>query len=250
MPFPEISSPSGESNACCFIVTAYMGYSKLHISIKETPREKRPRERLRQFGPRGLSDQELLSIILGSGHKGLPVHELSALLLQAMDRQGTEISLDAMRSIKGLGEAKSSLIAAVLEFGRRRFHSSRQRISYPAEAYPLVRHYADRPQEHFLCLRLNGAHEVMGISTVSIGLVNRTIVHPREVFSQPIEERATAVIVAHNHPSGNVEPSREDISITKRLGESGRILGIDLLDHIIFSREGYYSMLEQGMLDL
>jgi DNA repair protein RadC len=114
--------------------------------------------------------------------------------------------------------------------------------------YPLVRHYSDRKQEHFICLSLNGAHEVLAIRVVSIGILNKTIVHPREVFGDPISDRAAAIVVCHNHPSGQLEPSEEDIAITRRLSEAGELLGINLLDHLILSpRGGYYSFVESGI---
>jgi DNA repair protein RadC len=110
----------------------------------------------------------------------------------------------------------------------------------------LIQHYADRKQEHFLCVSLNGSNEVMAVRVISVGLVNKTHVHPREVFADSITERASAVIVAHNHPSGKVEPSKEDIEITRQLKSAGEILGIKLLDHIIFNRTSYYSLLEKN----
>ena len=143
----------------------------------------RPRERLRSLGPEGLSDHELLAIIIGSGSKGSGVHEIAGSLLHMLDRYGSSTTLEQIASIKGVGTAKSSVIAAALELGRRHVHGKKPRISYPSEVYPLVRHFADRPQEHFISISLNGAHEVMGIRTVSIGLVNRTVVHPRDVLT-------------------------------------------------------------------
>jgi DNA repair protein RadC len=113
---------------------------------------------------------------------------------------------------------------------------------------PLIRHYADRRQEHFLCVSLNGANEIIATRVVSVGLVNKTQVHPREVFADPITDRASAVIVAHNHPSGSLEPSKEDIDITGQLRSAGEILGIRLLDHVIFNSKGYYSFLEKGLI--
>ena len=160
-----------------------MKYQRTQLSIRETPPEERPRERLQAHGAMGLSDQELLSIIIGSGSKGRQVHQISESLIKLMDSHGTGIDFEHIMEIKGIGSAKASIISAVLEFGRRRFHNTRDQISYPSDVYPLIRHYADRPQEQFLCVRLNGAHEVVGISIVSIGLVNRTIVHPRDVFA-------------------------------------------------------------------
>ena len=111
---------------------------------------------------------------------------------------------------------------------------------------PLIRHYADRKQEHFLCVSLNGAQEVITTRVVSVGLADRAQVHPREVFADPITDRASAIIVAHNHPSGSLEPSKEDQEITRQLKAAGETLGIRLLDHIIFNNKGCYSFLEQG----
>ena len=113
---------------------------------------------------------------------------------------------------------------------------------------PAIRHYADRKQEHFLSVSLNGAHEIIAVRVVSIGLVNRTIVHPREVFADPLTDRAAAVVVAHNHPSGQVQPSMEDRDVTRRLKSAGDTLGMKLLDHVVFSTLGYYSFLEHGEL--
>ena len=119
-------------------------------------------------------------------------------------------------------------------------------ISFPPDVLPLIRHYADRKQEHFLCISLNGAKEVIATRTVSVGLVNKTQVHPREVFADPITDRASAVIVAHNHPSGALTPSKEDFEVTRQLKKAGETLGIRLLDHIIFNHNSYYNFLENG----
>ena len=113
---------------------------------------------------------------------------------------------------------------------------------------PLVSHLADRKQEHFICISLNGAHEVIASRVITIGLVNATQVHPREVFCDPICDRASAVIVAHNHPSGQLEPSNADRLVTKNLKEAGELLGIRLLDHVIFSSAGFYSFADKAEL--
>ena len=122
------------------------------------------------------------------------------------------------------------------------------RIETPADLLPHVRHYADRKQEHFLCASINGANEILNIRVVSIGLIDRSPVHPREVFADALSDRASAVIVAHNHPSGSLQPSQSDVDITAQLKAAGVIVGIDLLDHIIFNRAGYFSFLEEGKL--
>ena len=140
------------------------------------------------------------------------------------------------------------MILAAIEFARRRIKPEGAKIITPADLLPHIRHYADRKQEHFLCASINGANEILNIRVVSIGLIDRSPVHPREVFADALSDRAAAVIVAHNHPSGGVEPSQGDIQITAQLKASGEVVGIELLDHIIFNRTGYFSFLEKGIL--
>ena len=208
----------------------------------------RPRERLCSYGPAALGDQELIAILLGTGARGRPVTRVAAEVLKVIDLNGARTGIEDLLGIRGLGPAKATLISAALELARRVLCPGKARISFPADVIPLVSHYSDRKQEYFLCLSLNGAHEVTATRVVSVGLINRALVHPREVFAEPVNDRATAIVVAHNHPSGHVEPSREDREVTERLGAAGRTLGIQLLDHIIFSTEGYYSFLENGAL--
>ncbi len=208
----------------------------------------RPRERLCSYGPAALGDHELITILLGPGARGRPVTQVAAEVLKVIDLNGARTGIEELLRIRGLGPAKATVISAALELARRVLCPGRARISVPADVIPLVSHYSDRKQEYFLCLSLNGAHEVTATRVVSVGLINRALVHPREVFAEPVNDRATAIVVAHNHPSGHVEPSREDREVTERLGAAGRTLGIQLLDHIIFSTEGYYSFLENGAL--
>jgi DNA repair protein RadC len=195
-----------------------------------------------------LSDLELLAILLGSGTRDSDVLTVAGRILKAIDGGKDQVSLDKLQEIEGVGPAKAALIAAALEFARRRIRPEGLRIFFPPDALPLIRHFADRRQEHFICVSLNGANEVIATRVVSVGLVDKTQVHPREVFADPITDRASAVIAAHNHPSGSLEPSREDHDITARLKSAGEILGIRLLDHIIFNQKGYYSFLEKGLL--
>ena len=211
-------------------------------------KEDRPRERLISAGPESLSDQDLLSIILVSGIRGKNVTLLAQELLLKLDTEKGIPSVGELRSLTGLGEAKACTVAAMLEFGRRKWASG-QRIRYPEDIFNLIRHHADRRQERFLCLSLNGAHEVLAVRIVTIGLVNRTIIHPREVFADPIHDRASAIVVAHNHPSGNLQPSMEDSEITGRLKAAADLLGLSFLDHLIFSEAGYFSFRQQGLID-
>jgi DNA repair protein RadC len=206
----------------------------------------RPRERLLCHGASALGDAELLALLIGSGVRGSNVEQIAGELLHLLDSRGTDTDLAEIRAVPGVGAAKAAQLIAALEFCRRRFRPAGMRVRTPEDVLPVVRHFADRPQEHFLCISLNGAYEVNAVRIVSIGLVNRTIVHPREVFAEPLKDRAAAVVVAHNHPSGNTEPSAEDREITERLASAGRILGVQLLDHVIFSLDRYYSCLEHG----
>jgi len=208
----------------------------------------RPREKLLQKGAEALSDLELMAILLGKGTEGHDVMTLAGRILKILDATNNHPALEELQKIEGIGPAKATLIAAALEFSRRRIRPEGFKISFPPDVLPLIRHYADRKQEHFLCVSLNGANEVIATRVVSVGLVNRTQVHPREVFADPITDRATAVIIAHNHPAGGLMPSKEDIEITQRLKAAGETLGIKLLDHIIFNHKGYYSFLENGKI--
>jgi len=134
-----------------------------------------------------------------------------------------------------------------MEFVRRRIKPEGIRIETPADLLPHIRHYADRKQEHFLCASVNGANEVINIRVVSIGLIDRSPVHPREVFADPLMDRASAVILAHNHPVGSLKPSESDMETTRRLKEAGDVMGVTVLDHLIFNRANYFSFLEQGV---
>lgn len=208
-----------------------------------------PRELLARESPSSLSDAELLAALIGTGTRGKGVLALAEELLGLLDAGSAPPSPLLLRGLCGMGEAKAAAVAAALELGRRLYGIKERRIAAPADVWPLVAHWADRKQERFIALSLNGAHEVIAARVVSVGLVNRTVVHPREVFADPITDRATAVVVAHNHPSGRLDPSPEDLEITRRLRAAGETLGIALLDHIVFSREGWLSFVERGLLE-
>jgi DNA repair protein RadC len=217
-------------------------------TISQIPEHDRPREKLLAKGARVLSDQELLAVLLGKGTPGMDVMTLAGKLAKVVDRKGLELKVEDLTPFEGMGTAKAAAILAAIEFARRRIKPEGTKITTPADVLPLIRHYAERKQEHFLCATINGANEVLNVRVVSIGLVDRSPVHPREVFADAVSDRASGLIIAHNHPTGSLEPSFADKEGTRQLKSAGEILGITLLDHIIFNQHEYYSFLENGML--
>ena len=216
-------------------------------SIREMPPEERPRERIKTDGAQRLSDTELVTALLGSGIAGTPVQEVAASVIEYLaENDGKEIEFTELLKIKGVGPAQASLLCAAVELGRRMQKPVRIRYGTAKAIFENIRHYGDRDQEHFLCIMFNGALELIGTRVVTIGLIDRSLVHPREVFSEPIKTKAAAIVIAHNHPSGNLTPSSDDLGVTQAIINAGRVLGIQVIDHIIFSETGYYSMCEHG----
>ncbi|MSR88379.1 MAG: DNA repair protein RadC [Candidatus Margulisbacteria bacterium] len=205
----------------------------------------RPREKLRNKGALSLCDEELLAILLGSGSATQDVLSLSKAILKEITPDTPTPKFETLCKITGIGPAKASLILSAIEFGRRRTQESSIKILTPKDIYGIVIPYANKKQEHFIVISLNGAQEVIAIRVISVGLVNQTQVHPREVFADPLTDRASSIVVAHNHPSGSLTPSQEDLEVTEKLIQAGKILGIPLLDHIIFSTKGFYSFTEE-----
>lgn len=217
-------------------------------SIKDLPKHERPREKLIEKGAHALTDKELLAILLGKGTQKHDVFSLSQKLIKIIDDKGITLTAEDILHVDGIGPAKAALIAAAFEFARRRIKPEGLKIKFPPDVLPLIQHYSDRKQEHFLCISINGANEIMNVRVITIGLINKSHVHPREVFADVISERASAIIIAHNHPVGELTPSKEDRTITARIKEAGKILGVNLLDHIIFNSKGYYSFVEHDDL--
>lgn len=230
-----------------FILRLHLGEETMY-RYTEGIKDIQPREKAIKYGIEKLSDRELISIILGSGSAKTPVSILSQKVLRLLDETNGDVSLDDLMKIDGIGRAKATLISSAIEYSRRLLHPMITRVSYPTDILPVVRHYVTRPQEYFMVISLNGAHEIIRSRVVSIGILNRTLIHPREVFSDPIKESAASIIIAHNHPSGNLEPSNEDIEVTKRLVDAGILLGINVLDHVIFSNRDHYSFAESDLI--
>ncbi len=194
------------------------------------------------------TDEELVMMILGSGTKAVPIERLARSVVDVVNTSNAEDLNEHLTAIKGLGQSKALAIRAAIEFGRRRNSFKNAIVKSPKDIIPFIKHYSMQSREHFICVSLTGGHEIIQIRVASIGTVNRTIVHPREVFTEALTENAAAIIVCHNHPSGSCEPSPEDIKTTGILIRAADILGIPLLDHIIINRNSYFSFLENKLL--
>jgi DNA repair protein RadC len=224
------------------------------MRLEEIPVEERPRERLRTLGAEALSIRELLAVVLGSGGGGRTAFDLAD-EITAVFRSVRELagaSVEKLSTISGVGTAKACRLRAAVELGRRAIKARRGDcpvVRCPEDAAGLVMEdMRSLDREHFKVMLLDSKNAVISVETVSIGTVNASIVHPREVLKPALEKSATSMILVHNHPTGNVAPSREDILLTRRFEKCGRILGIDVVDHIIIGDGRFKSMKEGGYI--
>ena len=217
-------------------------------TIKDLENVDKPREKLIKKGANSLKDYELLAVLLGSGVQGKDVIKLSQEIIKLFEEDFENLSLEKLSGIHGLGIAKASQILSSIELSRRYLIKQNKKISCSNDVYNELKEYQNKQQEYFLALYLDGANHLIQTKVITIGILNQSLVHPREVFSYAIEKRCASIIVAHNHPSGILEASLEDINVTKRLKESGKILGIELLDHLIITKDGYLSLKEKDLL--
>lgn len=231
-----------------------MGAPEYRFTIKEMPAEERPREKLNKYGAENLSDAELLAIIIRIGNRKKSAVELSQYILNSFGglRALNHLAIDELMEVRGVGRAKAIQIKAVIELGQRLATlkgEERDVISSPRNAarllMPELRYLT---QEVFKLILLDMKNQVITMPVISKGGLSSSIVHPREVFKCAIRYSSAAVIMAHNHPSGVPEPSKDDIEITKRLVEAGKILGVDILDHIIIGDGIFFSMKEKGII--
>ena len=208
----------------------------------------KPREKLARRGTQALKNEELLSVLLGSGVQGKDVRKLSREIIALFEKDFDALSLERLCDIHGLGLAKASQILAAIELSRRYLIQNNRRITSAKDVYEELFAFCNKKQEYFLTITLDGASHIIETRTVFIGTLNQSMVHPREVFADAISDRAAGVIIAHNHPSGTLEASRADIQITQRLKDVAKLVGIELLDHVILAASGYYSFSEEGLL--
>ncbi len=213
------------------------------IKMSDRRKDLRPREKLAARGAASLSDYELLMAIIGSGNKQADVTKIARDLQKLLQDKGRELTFDDLLSIGSLGPAKSTQIMAGFELWRRRFESSEQPvIDSPDKAADQLSDIRDKKQEYFVCLTLDGANRLISKRIITIGTLTSSLVHPREVFAEAISDRAASIIVAHNHPSGNLQSSDADRRVTERLKEAGVLLGINLVDHIIVTSKDFVSI--------
>jgi len=224
------------------------------FTVRDLPRQERPRERLQKFGAEALSAQELLALIIG---RGIPKKSVMNIAQELMTKFGnikaiSQATIEELSQIKGIGLAKAAQIKACFELGRREDLEPEMinfDIKNPESVVKAIRaSIKDKAKEHFKLILLNPRNKIIGISTISVGTLNASLVHPREVFEDAITHSAASVVLAHNHPSGDPEPSEDDLTITKRLIEAGKILGIEVLDHIIIVKNGFLSFKERGLV--
>ena len=208
----------------------------------------KPREKLLAKGPAALKDFELMAVMLGSGVPGKDVLKLSREIVSLFETQFDTLDINALTSVHGMGKAKAAQILASVELCRRHLLRQNVKIASASDVSDLLREYASKKQEYFVALTLDGASHLIEQRVISIGTLNQSLVHPREVFADAVTDRAAGVIVAHNHPGGQLSPSNEDVRITQRLKEAGMLLGIELLDHVILTRDGFLSLREEGRL--
>jgi DNA repair protein RadC len=215
--------------------------------IRELPRFSRPREKLKERGPSALTDAELVASILGRGSPGYEVMSIAEKVAEIIAEKRGQFILDDLADVAGIGHAKACQIVAGFELARRYVLPDAIKIAGVQDVLPLLQGIADKQQEHFVCISLNGANEVIQKRIVTVGLLDRSQIHPREVFADVIADRAASVILAHNHPSGELRPSDADLRMHHQLVEASRILGIRIFDHLIIARKGYFSFGEQGL---
>ena len=215
--------------------------------MSERPKDLRPREKLQRRGAASLSDYELVMAIIGSGNAVADVTQISREVLKVIKARGNDLQDDDVIKVQALGPAKATQLMASFELWRRRLVTPDQpTIDNISDVVEQLADIRGKKQEHFVCLSLDGANRLINRRIVTVGILNASLVHPREVFADVITDRAAGIIVAHNHPSGTIEPSPEDIQTTKRLKQAAELLGIGFYDHIIVTANDYRSILSSA----
>lgn len=221
--------------------------------LKDLPEEEKPRERLKKYGEEALSSQELIAILIETGNKEESVLQLAQRLIAYFGslEKLAEASLEELQKVKGVGFAKACKIKAAFELGKRALNEklNLKKISHPKDIFDLLKNeIGTKKKEYFKLICLNTRNQIIAIENISIGTLNTALAHPREIFHSAIKNLANSIIVVHNHPSGDPSPSTQDIEITKKLKKAGDLLGIELTDHIIITKDNYFSFKQRGLL--
>ena len=218
--------------------------------IKELPKVERPREKLMKYGPEKLSNSELLAILLRVGRPGQNVIEIARQILQKVGAQNLpNLALKELTNLPGIGPVKACEIIACFELGKRLLQHKKAEIYLkPKDVWEELKDLRNHKKEHFIIFYLDSRNQEIKREVISIGSLTANLVHPREVFEPAVRNLAAQIVVAHNHPSEDLEPSRDDLEITKRLVEAGKILGIEVIDHIIVTKNGFLSFKEKNLI--
>ncbi len=220
--------------------------------IRDLPKVDRPRERLQRKGPGALNNSELLAILLGSGMPGKNVLEVAEHLLRKFGSKGLfEASFDALRQVPGIGRVKATQLIAAFELGKRILLGQQEdaiTVETPEDVYALSKRIHRLKKEHFLAYLLDARNALIAEETISVGTLTMAVVHPREVFEPAVRHSAAGIVLVHNHPSGDATPGDEDRRLTERLARAGKLMGIEVLDHVIVTHNGYTSSKELGWL--
>ena len=224
------------------------------FTLHDLPREERPRERLQKVGVDNLSLAELLALVIERGRRGENVLAIAQNLISHFGNLAKmkEATIEELQQVNGIGFATACKLKAVFELGEKAQTTTTeygQKIESAKDIFKLLKNdLGNKKKEHFKVLSLDSRNKLISIDNVSVGTINTNLVHPREVFKTAIQHLAVSIILVHNHPSGDTEPSEADIEITKRLIESGKIMGIDILDHIIITKNKFFSFKDKGLI--
>ena len=220
--------------------------------IKDLPKHERPREKLIEKGVENLRDSELMAVLLRTGIEGKNVLKISGEILRKFPKKKLlALDFEKLSKIKGIGKAKACLLLSAFELTKRALgveDNNLPAINNAKDAVAQLQELRTAKKEHFVVLYLNARNQLIHKETISVGTLNASLVHPREVFYPAIEHLAVSIIVAHNHPSGDAEASEDDIKLTKRLAEAGKVLGIEVVDHIIVAKNEFMSFKKKGII--
>jgi len=222
------------------------------MKLKNLPKTDRPREKLIQKGPQNLKDEELLAVLLGTGREGKNVIEVAKQILNKYSKKRLlKLTYSDLSKIKGIGPAKSCTILAATELIKRSLRIGEETLPIIHSTKDVIAqavYLRDKTREHLMGIYLNARNEMVFKKPIFIGTLNANLVHPREIFNEALKQNAVSVILVHNHPSGDPEPSEDDLTITKRILEAGKIMGIDVLDHVIITKTKIFSFEDKKLI--